>query len=540
MKDTDKSKDQLIYELTDLRQRLVNSEKQNEQSEGELQIILEHYDYVRTAIQSSFIGVGSATVSGKIIYANDTALRISGYESLQSLQENNALTLCRKTVDRVRLCKTLQESGTVDNLALDIVTESGEIRSIVLSGFLIKDVFTATLVDVTKLKQAELVLRTNEEHYRKVLSAVSDYAYSMKVEPDKSVSLEWLTGNPEKIIGYTEEDFRSGSIMKFALDVTRPEHRQLLKESYEALMKNERTSTEVLCRRKDGQDVWLRIYRQPIWDDNEQRIVRYYGAVSDITKEKEIEETYREQELLGIELAKEKELHVLRNRYLSTIAHDFRSPLAAIRIASDILNNHISDYTETKRKIYFDRINDGVAYLDNLLQELGLLARAERGHLSFVPELLSPHKVCAEIINDFISINDDNHEIIYNCSTMVEKCYLDENLLRHILTNLLSNAVKYSPKQSRITFDVSDQDKNLIFKVSDEGIGIPDENKPRLFDPFYRADNVGSIKGSGVGLSIVKQMVSIHGGQVDFETRVNIGTTFTVTIPIKHGDSEIS
>jgi PAS domain S-box-containing protein len=360
----------------------------------------------------------------------------------------------------------------------------------------------------------------------------------MKVAPDKSISLEWLTGNPEKVIGYTEEEFRSGPVFKFALDVTRLQHRQLLEESYQALMNNERTSTEVLCRRKDGKDVWLRIYRQPIWGDNEQRVVRYYGAVSDITKEKEIEETYREQELLEIELAKEKELRDLRNRYLSTIAHDFRSPLTSISVSNDILKKYFGNYTETQKQTYFDRINRGVAYLDSLLKKLGLLAQAERGYLAFAPEMLSPQEVCAGIVNDFISINNNNHEIIYNCSTMVEECCLDESLLRHILMNLLSNAVKYSPKQSRITLDLSDQDKSLVFKVSDEGIGIPDEDQPRLFDPFYRAGNVGAIKGSGVGLSIVQEMVVVHGGVINFETTAGLGTTFIFTIPIKYGDCE--
>jgi len=548
MRDEDKSKDQLINELIDLRQNLVNLENQSskwqqaqvevekarQQAEDELREIYKRYSYLRSSIQATFIGVGSAAISGDILYANDAALKMVGYESLLELQESGALIIHKNPADRERYYSLLQETGKVDNIELDIVTKSGEFKTLVFSGFLEGDIFTTTFVDITKLKQAEKVLLTNEEHYRQVLSAVSDYAYSMKVNPDQSISLEWLTGNPEKVLGYTEDEFKSGSVRKFALDVTRPEHRDMLNQAFESLMNNERTGSEVQCRRKDGNDIWLRIYRQPIWDTKEQRVVRYYGAVSDITKEKEVEEAYLEQEMLEIALAKEKELRKLRNRYLSTIAHDFRTPLTSINISSDILNKYSYKLTDKQKQVYFERISQGVTYLDNLLDEIGLIARAGRGYLDFKPEMLSPKKVCTRIVNDFIAINESNHEIIYDCSVLVESCCLDESLLRHILMNLLTNAAKYSAKHSKINIRVSKQENDLHFAVSDTGIGIPKEDQARLFDPFYRAGNVGTIKGSGIGLSIVSEMVSAHGGSIHLESHIGVGTTFIITIPIKY------
>ena len=104
----------------------------------------------------------------------------------------------------------------------------------------------------------------------------------------------------------------------------------------------------------------------------------------------------------------------------------------------------------------------------------------------------------------------------------------------HILTNLLSNAIKYSPEQDNISLKLSygDRHKEVIIEVSDRGIGIPPACQKHLFESFYRAENVGSIPGSGLGLSIVKKAVDLHQGKIDLESKLNQGTTIRVTLPV--------
>jgi signal transduction histidine kinase len=108
---------------------------------------------------------------------------------------------------------------------------------------------------------------------------------------------------------------------------------------------------------------------------------------------------------------------------------------------------------------------------------------------------------------------------------------MDATLLKHILTNLLSNAIKYSPNGGDIRFEISCQDGEAIFKIRDQGIGIPLQDQQGLFESFHRAGNVGQIPGTGLGLTIVKKFVDMHGGKIALNSEVGVGTTLTVTLP---------
>ena len=107
----------------------------------------------------------------------------------------------------------------------------------------------------------------------------------------------------------------------------------------------------------------------------------------------------------------------------------------------------------------------------------------------------------------------------------------DEKLLRHIFGNLLSNAIKYSPQGGRVVFEVRREEGATVFRVADQGIGIPPDEIAHLFESFHRASNVGSIPGTGLGLAIVKNAVEVHGGHIAVESRLGAGTTFTVRLP---------
>lgn len=109
---------------------------------------------------------------------------------------------------------------------------------------------------------------------------------------------------------------------------------------------------------------------------------------------------------------------------------------------------------------------------------------------------------------------------------------MDEQLLQKILTNLLSNAIKYSPESEIVSFDLSCKDEIVTFRIQDQGIGIALEEQSRLFEPFYRATNVGKVKGTGLGLSIVKKCVELQGGQINLESQIGMGSTFIVKLPI--------
>jgi signal transduction histidine kinase len=111
---------------------------------------------------------------------------------------------------------------------------------------------------------------------------------------------------------------------------------------------------------------------------------------------------------------------------------------------------------------------------------------------------------------------------------------MDEKLMRHIFSNLLSNAIKYSPPGTTVRFELLCQNEIAIFKIQDQGIGIPSEETELMFDSFHRSTNVGTIPGTGLGLAIVKNAVNVHGGSITVHSDVGVGTTFIVMLPLKN------
>ncbi|MCJ8283750.1 MAG: sensor histidine kinase [Rivularia sp. ALOHA_DT_140] len=111
---------------------------------------------------------------------------------------------------------------------------------------------------------------------------------------------------------------------------------------------------------------------------------------------------------------------------------------------------------------------------------------------------------------------------------------IDEQVLGHILNNLLSNAIKYSQPETPVHLTLSSEQKRAVFEIQDEGIGIPSEDLPYLFDSFHRCNNVENIPGTGLGLSIVKKCIDTLNGEISVASEVGVGTKFTIKIPLNN------
>jgi signal transduction histidine kinase len=147
--------------------------------------------------------------------------------------------------------------------------------------------------------------------------------------------------------------------------------------------------------------------------------------------------------------------------------------------------------------------------------------------------------LCNDILEQIQATDQVGHRFRFNIEGELHEVFIDERLLRQILVNLLSNAVKYSPAGATARLDVTRQDHGGIFRVSDTGIGIPEEDQKRLFEPFHRAGNTRGIEGTGLGLTIVKQAVEVHKGTIMCESATGAGTTFTVNLPIAQVNASV-
>ncbi len=243
-----------------------------------------------------------------------------------------------------------------------------------------------------------------------------------------------------------------------------------------------------------------------------------------------------QKNLENVQLSKEE-----KSRLLSIASHDLRTPLSAIQMSSDLLENYDQKLTNEKKIKHFQRIKSAIKNMNQLLEDVLMLSLTESGKMVFKPTPLILKQYCSDLIDSFKVLLTDKHQLEFNCNCNYEiKLMLDEKLLNHILGNLLSNAIKYSPEGGTIHFDLIQESQKVVFRVRDEGIGLPPEYKAKLFQSFERAANVGEIKGTGLGLSIVKQAVDLHGGEISVESEVGKGTTFTVTIPVLESSEDLS
>ena len=171
------------------------------------------------------------------------------------------------------------------------------------------------------------------------------------------------------------------------------------------------------------------------------------------------------------------------------------------------------------------------------------ISKIEAGKQGFNPSPLDLEKFCRELVEELQLTIGSLHTLVFTShgkeysdaqGSLMAHADMDEKLLRSIISNLLSNAIKYSPKGTTVRFDLSGDPHQAILSIQDAGIGIPLEDQPHLFQSFYRGNNVGTLSGTGLGLTIVKSSVDLHGGKIAVNSEVGVGTTVTVTLPLKY------
>ncbi|MBD1995429.1 response regulator [Leptolyngbya sp. FACHB-541] len=231
-------------------------------------------------------------------------------------------------------------------------------------------------------------------------------------------------------------------------------------------------------------------------------------------------------------LNQERELNLMRTNFISMVSHEFRTPMTTIRSSTELLQCLGQQITPEKREQYFNRIQTSIDQMLDLLDEVLLLGSSGAGGLEYNPAPLNLENFCLELV-EAMQLNDgDRHSIVFTREGNCTEAEMDVALLRHIFINLISNAIKYSPTQSRIQFNLNCQNNTAFFSIEDQGIGIPDKDQSRLFGTFYRCSNVGRIPGTGLGLAIVKKCVDLHRGRIHASSKINVGTKFTVALPL--------
>jgi signal transduction histidine kinase len=199
---------------------------------------------------------------------------------------------------------------------------------------------------------------------------------------------------------------------------------------------------------------------------------------------------------------------------------------------AQILEAYGDKLTPVKKAEILQQLRRNVTKMTNLLNDVLLISQKDMDKLQFNPAPLELETFCRDVINEVETAFNNRQTINLIYQVKQTEFSLDAKLLNHILTNLLTNACKYSPKDSTVDLEISAQASELTFTIRDRGIGIPPEDLPKLFNSFYRASNSQGYQGSGLGLAIAKEYVEFHQGTISVVSELEVGTTFTVNIPI--------
>jgi len=375
-------------------------------------------------------------------------------------------------------------------------------------------------------RKAQAELRRNEERFRLMLEAAAEGILLV----NQAGQITLVNRQFEQIFGYNRDEILGQSVEVLLPEASRIRHvserDQYLQRPEARLMGMGR---ELQGRRKDGSAFPVEVSLSPIDVDGTMQVMCF---VVDITERKQLEEQRIYAQTLEVQLQKEREIVELKQRFMSMISHDFRTPLAVMGMACEILQKHYHRLSPDKIQERIRALDAQVRQMAAMLDEVSLLNKSHANRLECEPEPLEILKFCRMIIDNILLSDDNKHRFLIELDETLGVIQADKRLLEHILMNLLSNAVKYSPLGSTVTFTMRRDGLDVLFHIQDEGMGIPKADQPRIFEEFYRAGNARSVKGSGLGLAIVRSSVLAHNGSITLDSDEGRGTTFAVRLPI--------
>ncbi|QFZ53692.1 PAS domain S-box protein [Oceanihabitans sp. IOP_32] len=467
-----------------------------------------------------------------IIYFNAAFQKLTGYETKEILNNNcrflqgndnnqKPLKKLRKAVKKGESCQVIlrnyKKDGTLfwnDLYVMPITNNEGIVTN-----------FIGIQNDVTK--------RMEIEEERQHLATIFDESLN-EIFVFDAKSLKFLNANygAQKNIGYALEEL----INMTPLDVKLYNDEADFRKITNTLLHNreEKLKFETVNKRKDGSTYPAEVHLQLSYLGEKEVFVAFIIDISErinyTTKlEKKVEERTKQ---LEIALNKEKELNELKTKFLSLVSHEFKTPLSGILTSSQLLSKYTLSEQQEKRDKHIKTITDKVHYLNNILNDFLSFEKLESGKVNYKLTHFKLSKVLNEVVYNANMLLKEGQQINYPINVDELTIFQDEKIVELVLSNLLYNAINYSPEHKPIEIEVEQNSKNTIFKIKDQGIGIPAKDQKHVFERYFRAENVvNTQQGTGIGLNIVKNNLENLGGEISFVSEENKGTIFTVIIP---------
>lgn len=503
-------------------------------------------DRFRSLYERSSLGISTSNLQGRLLEMNEQFCQLTGHtvadlvnRSLFSLIHPDDRPAALAQFKGVLTGKTQQ--GVLEQR---YITRTGAIVWVQITRALLKDrqghpsgvISMVQNVDDRKRaeqeqKTTELALQASEARFRTLVQNVNVgivvHDAETKILLSNLKALELLGLTEDQLLGKTSYDPQWSVIREDQSVLPGSEHPVSVAIATRQPVRNQvigvqRPSTGLSSDRYPDQMVWLLVNADPQFNLRGE-IQEVIVSFADITYRKHLENKVLQA------LQQERELNDMRSRLVSTMSHEFRTPLTVIQSASEILPLLTGQRDDCQE--YYQQIWTATKHMTQMLDDVLWIGKLDAGQIEVCRDSINLTEFCQESLRQF-ELAYPHYQFQFDCTGPFQMVRLDPKLLRPILNNLLSNAVKYSPPNSEVMLWLIYHADHVLIQVQDHGIGIPEADQQQLFNAFYRARNAENVQGTGLGLAIVKQCVDLQGGQISLNSQVNAGTTFTVTLPM--------
>jgi len=373
-------------------------------------------------------------------------------------------------------------------------------------------------------KEVELKLSASELRMRTILENALDAVITINEE---GIVESW-NHQAEVLFKYSEVEAKGEKLSKLIIpDKFAAAHDRGIKhyiETGEGPVLNQRI--ELVGHDKAGNHFPIELSIVPFKIDGKH----YFSSfLNDITDRKQAEED------MAAALEQQKELAKMKSRLISMASHEFRTPLTTIKANADMLEmwtNKIPEEYQAKALKYLERLNRETNRLSNIMTDILALGRLESGRSKIKMRSIDLVSFAQDLKDRHFAPYEDGRNLVMKLRGGPQLVSGDTEMLEHIIQNLVNNAFKYSPQAEPPEMLIDFRPSKVRLSVKDHGIGIPEEEQGNIFNSFYRAENTRGIQGSGMGLSLVKQMCDMHNLNLRFFSAEGEGSEFVIDIPL--------